>query len=181
MNRDNIYSFHSQLALPFLESDEKTLDHIFSILEQKFQLTTGSSQRFIDLGSGNGQVVIYCALNYNIHSKGIEINSHLVEESEERIEELKKENRYDKKRFKLIHIKEGDLFDQNLGGYDFIYIFSLPTMQKYLNHVFITAKKGVIFISYKYPLANFAFLEILYTTNIKIKKDEILIYFYKKV
>ena len=112
---------------------------------------------------------------------GVEINSHLVEESEERIEGLKKEKRYDKKRFKHIHIKKEDLFDQNLGGYDFIYIFSLPTMQKYLNHVFITAKKGTIIISYKYPLANFAFLEILHTTNIKIKKDEILIYFYKKV
>ena len=53
--------FHSQLDLPFLETDTKFIKEIFQTLEQKFGLESNSNQKFIDLGAGNGTVVIYAA------------------------------------------------------------------------------------------------------------------------
>lgn len=181
MNKKNFYSFHSQLSLPFLESDESILEKVFSVLETKYNLEKGSEQKFIDLGAGTGLVVIYCVLNYSIYSKGIEINSHLIEEFKELIQKLKRENKHFKKKFNKIHIEHGDLFEANLEEYDFIYIFSLPTMQKYLNHVFKTAKNGAIFISYKYPFMKFGYLKKVHQIDIKIKQSKISVYFYKKL
>ncbi|TXT64370.1 MAG: hypothetical protein BAJALOKI3v1_220034 [Promethearchaeota archaeon] len=181
MKKEDFYSFNSQLSLPFLESDDSVFDRIFLILEERFNLREGSEQRFIDLGAGNGSIVIYCALNYNILSKGIEINPHLIEEAKERIEKLKKQQKYVPERYLKIEMERGDLFEVNLAKYKFIYIFSLPTMQKYLKHVFRTAKTGAIFISYKYPLENFEYLREAHQIKISKTQNDIHIYFYCKI
>ncbi|MHA2325515.1 MAG: hypothetical protein ACXACB_08945, partial [Promethearchaeota archaeon] len=57
-------NFLSQLELPYLETKNYYLHQIFKTLEQKFGLVKNSQQVFIDLGFGNGQVVIFSALNY---------------------------------------------------------------------------------------------------------------------
>lgn len=181
MKKNKFYSIHSQLSLPFLESDKIVLETLFSTLENELILKKNSDQKFIDLGSGTGQVVIYCALNYNIYSKGVEISPYLIEEAKEQIQKLRNEKKYEEKRFKQIDIEYGDLFEQNLSEFDFIYIFSLPTMQKYLNHVFKTARKDAIFISYKYPLEEFKYLKKAKKIEVNCKHKKISIYFYKKL
>ncbi len=174
------YDISSQSALPFLESNKKVLKEIFKILEKKFHLKAYSDQRLIDLGSGNGAVIIYCSLNYNIKSIGIEINSNLVKETERRIQKLKLQKKSLRKSLEKINLIRGDLFKVSLERFDFIYIFSLPTIQKYLNHVFITAKNNTIFISYKYPLKNFPFLKEVQVLKTKINKKKVLTFFYQK-
>jgi 16S rRNA G966 N2-methylase RsmD len=174
------YDISSQSAFPFLESNEKVLEKIFKVLEKKFHLKAHSDQQLIDLGSGNGSVILYCSLNYDIKSFGIEINSNLVIETEKRIERLKHQNKALTKRLEKITLIRGDLFNISLDRFDFIYIFSLPTMQKYLNHIFCTAKKNSILISYKYPLENFPYLKEVHILKIKINKKKILTYFYWK-
>ncbi|MBD3213867.1 MAG: methyltransferase domain-containing protein [Candidatus Lokiarchaeota archaeon] len=181
MKKEDFYSFNSQLSLPFLESDESVFDKIFLVLKERFNLRGGSEQMFIDLGAGNGRIVIHCALNYNIISKGIEINPHLIEEANERIEKLKKQQNYTPERYLKIEMEHGDLFETNLAKYDFIYIFSLPTMQKYLNHIFRTAKSGAIIISYKYPLEEFEYLREAHQIRIPKTENDINIYFYRKI
>jgi len=69
-----------------------------------------------------------------------------------------------------------------LSRYDFIYIYSLPSMHKYLRHVFSTARNGAIFVSHKYPFDDFnSILEDEYRLTHKNSKQEIYTYFYKKV
>lgn len=171
MYMHNYNEIQSQLALPYLSSHEEVLEGIFNVLESKFYLKRKSEQSFIDLGSGNGSVVIYSGTNYSIKSIGIEINKNLIKEAKNLIKNLN----WRKQRY--IEIVHGDLFQQNLENYDFIYIFSLPTMQKYLFHVFNTMNHKAILISYKYPLSNMkSILKLVHRTEIIGHA----IYFYKK-
>jgi len=134
------------------------------------------------LGAGNGQIIIYSASNYGIKSFGIEINENLIIEAREKVKMLKREKKYKKKLFRKIKLITKDLFSISLKQYDFIYIFSLPTMQKLLKHVFLTAKTGAIVISFKYPLKNFEkILKLSYRLELKDVQQVINTYYYVKL
>jgi len=172
------YIIHSELALPYLDTPEDHIKVIFKTLETKFGLKKDSKQKLIDLGSGDGRIVVYSSINYGIRSFGCEINPNLIKETKEKIKMLKKEKMYQNKNFRKIIIKIGDIFILNLKKFDFIYIYSLPTMQKFLNHVFKTAKSGAVFISYKYPLINFeSYLKLDYILK---DNNHDISYFYRK-
>lgn len=172
----------SQLSLPYLETYDELIIDIFKTLEQNFALKKISNQKFIDLGSGDGRIVIFCGFNYGIKSLGIEINENLIKEANKNIKALKDKNNLKKKQIKHIKIEFGDLFRQNLQDFDFIYTYSLPTMHKYMNHVFITAKEDAIIISHKYPLKGFdTFLKSEYELKHRPDNQDIKTYFYRKV
>lgn len=180
MEHNDNYIFSSQLALPYLESDEKVIEKIFKVLQSRFNLTPHSRQRLIDLGAGDGTVIIHAAVNYDIESIGVEIKPSLVEDLRDRIEKIKKNQKELETRLQKIKVIQGDLFQQSLEAFNFVYIFSLPTMQRFLNHVFQTAQKGTIFISYKYPLEDFSYLELKHHFKVKIGENSVSTYFYEK-
>ena len=148
MHKHDNYEIQSQLALPYLSTRNEVIEGIFKILETKFGLKRRSKQVLVDLGSGNGRVVIFSGFNYKIKSIGIEINKELVKEANLSLKSLKWMTR------RYISFKNDDFFSQDLKKYDFIYIFSLPSMHKFLPHLFRTIKSGAVIISYKYPLLN---------------------------
>ena len=172
----------SQLELPFLETSPDLLEEIFLTLRDKFGLISNSNQKLIDLGAGNGTVIIYSALNYNIESFGIEINPNLIKESKKRIRILKVKHNHKRSIIKNIKIELGDFYQKNLTKFDFIYIYSFPTMQKYLKHVFSTAKRGAIVISHKYPLEGLSsYLKHEYELKHKKGNKEVTTYFYLRL
>ncbi|MFX1317085.1 MAG: methyltransferase domain-containing protein [Promethearchaeota archaeon] len=174
--KDSSYIF-SQLDLPFLETSPDLLEEIFQTLKDKFGLRKSSNQKLIDLGAGNGTVIIFSALNYRIDSFGIEINPDLIEETKRRIKMLKTAYNHEKSIIKKIKVELGDFYQKNLKLFDFVYIYTLPTMQKYLKHVFLTARKDTIIISHKYPLNGLKFyLKLEY--ELKHKKIDKIIYTY---
>lgn len=144
----------TQLALPFQETDEIHLKEIFDELEECFNLIKDSNQRLLDLGAGNGKVIFYSALNYGIKAVGIEINHNLVLEAKRHLKILKLQKKYPKERFKKIKIKEGDIFEEGVSDYDYIYVFSLPTFNMFLRDLLVRSKDSVVLICYKYPLSN---------------------------
>ena len=169
MHKHDNYDIQSQLALPFLTTRTEVLEGIFNTLETEFDLKKRSKQRFIDSGSGNGKVVIFSGVNYKIKSIGIEINKNLIKEARSSLKHLN----WMTKRY--IKFKNEDLFSQNLEKFDFIYIYSLPSMHKFLLHLFRTLKRGAVIISYKYPLSNMK--EIIESIiEIKIKGEDIFFY-----
>ena len=182
MDKNEYEKFLSQLELPFLETNRICLYQIFETLVREFGLIKNSQQIFVDLGSGNGQVVIFSALNYGLKSFGIEIDLTLVEEAKRSIKLLKKLNKNNKEFLRKIKIIQGDFYKQNLGNYDFIYIYSLPTMQKYLRHIFQTIKNGAIIISHMYPFKNFKeCLELALKLEYIKGNHDFTTYFYKKI
>jgi SAM-dependent methyltransferase len=182
MKKSNFFNISTQLELPFLETNRNLIYSIFNTLKNKFGLEEHSNQRLIDLGAGNGRIIIHSALNYDIESVGIEINSDLINEAKEFIKSLRKENIHQKKLFKKIKFIHGDLYKVDLRDFDFIYIYSFPPMQKYLRHVFMTAKKGSILISYKYPLDGFEnLLKFNYELMNETKDQIVSTFFYKLI
>jgi len=178
----NFDKFYSQLDLPFLETDDKFLNEIFQTLELEFGLNRNSNQKLVDLGAGNGSIVIFSALYYGIKSYGIELDQSLMKEAKERIKSLKKNGNFKNRLFRKIKIKLGDFYLQNLKKYDFVYIYSLPPMQKYLKHVFNTAKRGAVIISHKYQLNDFnSLLKYEYRLTHKKNKQEIFTFLYRKI
>ena len=81
MSEQDYRKIYSQLDLPFQETKKISLKNIFRTLEKKFDLKKNSKQSIIDLGSGNGRVIIYSAINYGIRSIGIEIDPILIKEA----------------------------------------------------------------------------------------------------
>ena len=172
----------SQLSLPYLGTPPEVIPEIFKVLVESFNLLLGSSQKFIDLGSGNGRIVIYSAINYRIKSVGIEINESLIKEAKQCVKKLKRTKKIRKKYFKFLNIRQEDLFRQNLQKYDFIYIYSLPTMQKSLHHVIETAKSHAIIISFAYELKGFEkLLKFEYCLESKHNNKIWKTHFYKKL
>ncbi len=173
--------FHSQLELPFLETNRKYLLEIFKTIENQFGLKKYSKQILIDLGSGNGQVVIFSVLNYGIKSVGIEIDPIQIREAKSTIKSLKRGITQKKRNLRKIKIIQGDFYTLSLRNFDFIYIYSLPTMHKYLKHVFKTAKNGALIISHMYPLNGFnTCLEIILKLEYEDENHDSATYFYKK-
>lgn len=180
MNKENIIKFYSQLDLPFQETKQYYFKEIFTTLESEFDLRKNSKQCFIDLGSGNGQVIIYCALNYRIKSVGVEIDPILINETKISIGLLNKNVR--KKAVNKITLIHRDFYEIELKDYDFIYIYSLPSMQKYLKHLFKTVKSGAIIISHMYPFKNFTeCLNFKLKLNHEVKNQNVATYFYTKI
>ena len=172
----------SQLELPFLETPPDLLEEIFHTLRDRFGLYKNSNQKLIDLGAGNGTIIIYSALNYNIESFGIEINPNLIDETKTRIRILKVKHNHKRSIIKNIKVELGDFYQKNLKKFDFIYIYSLPTMQKYLKHVFFTAKKGAIIISHKYALNGLnSYLKLDYELIQKKGNKEFTTSFYSRL
>ncbi|TXT58732.1 MAG: hypothetical protein BAJALOKI2v1_310020 [Promethearchaeota archaeon] len=177
----NFDIFTSQLDLPFLGSDEEAFNKIFKVLRDNFTLKPNSQQKFIDLGSGDGRVVIYIALKYGLESFGIEINENLINESKEKVQNLRKNGKLDGKLLDKITFIYGDFYNLDLGEYDFIYLYSLPTMQKFLKHILKSARKDAIFIAYKYPLDVLeGFLEAKKSITVSREEPNIKAYYYKK-
>ena len=179
--KNNFYSLYSQIDLPYLETNESFIKDIFITLKTKFGLKSDSNQKFIDLGCGDGRVVIYAALHYGIKSTGVEINLNLIEEANSTLKLLQTNKIYKKKHIKKIKIMYEDLFQLNLNKYDFIYIFSLPTMQRFLNHTFTTIHNDAIIISYKYPLKGFdSFLKLEEEIELKSENQKVFTFFFRK-
>ena len=167
------YEIPSQITLPFLSTPFPIIQNIFKVLEGEFQLLKGSKQRFIDLGAGNGTIIIYCAKNFKIKSIGIEINKTFVKEARAKIKREKV------KKAKMII---GDLFQLSLEKYDYIYIFSLPNNQRFFNHILQTAKQGATIISYKYPLDKIdVILDLKFILETNFNEKEHKSCFYKKI
>ncbi|MFX1346842.1 MAG: class I SAM-dependent methyltransferase [Promethearchaeota archaeon] len=182
MYKKKFNRFHSQIDLPFQETKQVYLEEIFKTLEREFDLQRNSKQSFLDLGSGTGHVVIYSAINYGIRSVGIEIDPILIKEAKKSIR-LLKENKISKK--KILHkitLIHGDLYSHNLKNYDFIYIYSLPTMQKYLKHVFQKVKGGSIVISHVYPLKGLiGYLGFKFKLDHNKEIQKVSTFFYRKI
>ncbi len=180
MKIKKIEKIHSQLSLPFAETNRNLILEIFKILETKFSLKKYSKQKLVDLGSGKGQVIFYSALNYGIPSIGVEIDTNFINQAKIKLRNLKKEKFYPKKHFRHIKLMNQDLFNFDLQDFDFIYIYSYPPMQKFLKHVFKTAKSGATIISYRYPMSDMEkILKLSFSYEGETNSGPISVFYYR--
>jgi protein-L-isoaspartate O-methyltransferase len=98
---------------PYLPTPEPVVEQMLRLAELK------PGERLMDIGSGDGRIVIMGAAKFQAVSAGVEIDAQLVRQSRARIHELGLE--------KLATIIEGDALAQDYSSYDVIAVYLLPS------------------------------------------------------
>ena len=134
---------------PFLPSynrkGEGYLDGIINVLEK-----SGTNKKFIDLGSGDGRVVIKFARR-GFLSYGVELNPFLVLWSNLKIKRLG---------IKSAKILWSNFWEFNLGGFDIIYFFHFNRVNRFLEEkIKREAKENAVIVSVGFPLENFKLID----------------------
>ncbi len=153
------WKINTQEALPYLPTPITVIESIFKFLYAKGLIKKG--QRLVDLGAGDGRVIIYASEFYSLISLGLEINENLIKTAES---EIKRKNLSD-----LCKIKEDDLFNYDISEMDIIYCFFLPSNYTYCSHVIKMVKSGGIVINIRWDLKKF---KKYWRKSFKIKTDE---------
>lgn len=159
-----IYIFfmsYSQLkGGPFIPTDKKLLLEIFA------QANFKKGQLILELGSGDGRVLIEAAKLYPVKGIGCEVNPFLVLYSN-----------IIAKFYKLTQLsfKRGDLFKFDLSKADVVFIFLLPqTVKKLVPKITKECKQNTLIISHGFKIPGFEKKLIS-----KINKNPFPTYFYK--
>jgi SAM-dependent methyltransferase len=104
-------------------------------------------QVFVDLGSGDGKVVIYAVKKYQVSGTGVEVNPFLVLFSRLWAKLLNLRSAYFYKR---------DLFSYPLKEVDVVYLFLMPKMLKKLSpRIKTECRKGTLIICRGFGLPGF--------------------------
>ena len=124
---------------PFVPSPQNVVQKMLEAARLK------PGETVYDLGSGDGRVLITAAQLFGAKAVGVEISPQQVQQSRERIQQLKLDNK--------ASVVEGDLLHTDLSGADVIIIYLLtqsndvlrPNLEKYL-------KPGARVVSHDYPV-----------------------------
>jgi len=103
-----------------------------------------STNRVVDLGSGDGRFVITAAKVYGAQSIGYEIDAHLVEESRRAIRQEGLES--------LARIEHADLFTIDLKDSDVVTMFLYPRLMERLIPQLEKLKPGSRIVSHQFEM-----------------------------
>lgn len=123
---------------PYVPSKKKEVDHILSLCGLKRGMT------FIDLGCGDGRVVMRAVERYGVKGVGIDVNPLLLWNS--RIFAWKK-------RLKHITFRRANILTYDVGKADVIYEFLLPELlTKLVPHLETSMKPGALVVSHGFKI-----------------------------
>jgi hypothetical protein len=126
---------------PYLPTSGRDIEAILDFAKLK------KGQQFIDLGSGDGKVVIEAVKKYNVNGTGIEINPLLIFFSRLKSRFLK---------LASIEFLRTDLYSFPLNNAHVVYLFLMPRMMdKMALKVKQECGKGTLIISRGFELPNF--------------------------
>lgn len=101
----------------------------------------------VDLGSGDGRLVILAAKNHGARSIGYELEPKLVQASRRQIEEMGLTH--------LAEIRQQDLFQADLSEVDLLTVYLLPRAMRRLEPILESdLKKGALVVSHDFEMPN---------------------------
>jgi hypothetical protein len=139
----------AQQDLPYLPTPYEVVEQLFVELDRRQLLPNGI--KLVDLGSGDGRVIVYAADHFHVDATGVEINRELIETTQSTIE-----NHPDPTFKNRCRVIEYDLYDFDLSPYDLIFLFVLPTNHRYLHHMIERIRSGTVVVSIRWELDTFA-------------------------
>ncbi len=124
---------------PFYPTTQNDIKTIFKFLKFK------PNDTFIDLGSGDGRIIISAA-QHGLKSIGYELNPFLIRRSQEQIKKLKLS--------KLAKIEPKNFWKANFNQADIICIYQYPKYNKKLELIFKKINHPITVIINDYPFPN---------------------------
>lgn len=125
-------------AAPYVPTSQKIIEEILASAKLK------NGQKFFDLGSGDGRVVITAVKKYQVSGTGVEINPYLYWYSKiiSWIKGLKK-----------IRFLRKDLMKVNLSEANIIFLYLLPKfLPKLKEKLALECKKNTLIISHRFAI-----------------------------
>ena len=117
------------------------------VVERMLQLAgTRADDMVIDLGSGDGRIVIAAAQKFGARGLGIELDAALVEKSREHATRLKLQDR--------VRFVEGDVLRADLSGASVVTVYLLPALMVQLQARFVDQlAPGTRIVSHSFTMA----------------------------
>ncbi len=137
----------SQSQLPYLPTPIAAIKRLFNYLDDHSLLK--KDMKLVDLGAGDGRIILYSAEHYGLDSVGVEINEELIQSALQKIAQKGIDDR--------CRVVEQDFYNFDISGFDIIFLFVLPSNHKYLKHVIETIKEGALVITVRYGIDDIAF------------------------
>ena len=123
--------------VPFVPSPRDVVDKMLSLADPR------PDELLVDLGSGDGRIVIAAARDYGCRALGVEINRELVGYSRERIRRLG---------LRRARVVEGDLFRFDFSDADVVVLYLLPSVMEALRPRLLRLKRGARIVSHDYAV-----------------------------
>lgn len=142
----------------------------FSLCKAYEFLNLEKGDKVLDMGSGDGQFLLYSARRVKAKFVGVEVNKFLLL--------LSRIKSFFTRSQGQVEIIEGDFNEHDLGGYNKIFMFSMPSLlEKLMPKLEKEIKKGALIASIKFPINSEYFKQI----HKAEKKGVPEVYAYKKI
>ena len=126
-------------TVPFVVSPPEVVDRILRLAEPK------AGETLVDLGSGDGRIVIEAARRFGTRGLGVEIDPSLVARARENAHRAGVEA--------LARFEAQDLFDTDLRGVDIVTMYLLPEVNlKVMPRLLQDLKPGARVVSHDYDM-----------------------------
>jgi protein-L-isoaspartate O-methyltransferase len=127
--------------VPYVPTPQKVVDAMLALAD------VHKSDFVVDLGSGDGRIVISAAKRYGASGAGVELDRQLVRQSEQNARDAGVANQ--------VRFIEGDLFDYDLRGASVVTIYLLPGINLRLKaKLFKELAPGARVVSHKFDMGD---------------------------
>ena len=149
--------------IPFVPSPHEVVEKMLSIADPM------PDETVIDLGSGDGRIVLAAARDYGARAIGVEIDDDLIRMSRSRISRL--------------GLRNAEIIKADLHGFDFteadvVTLYLLPKTLKILKPKILSLRRGARVISHDFKIPGIEPDE-QYVVNLGPAKRKHVIYFYR--
>ncbi|MCL7401363.1 MAG: SAM-dependent methyltransferase [Thaumarchaeota archaeon] len=131
--------------LPFVPSPRDVVEKMLSIADPK------PDELLVDLGSGDGRIILSAAKDYRCWALGIEKNENLVELTRKKIASMGLDK---------ATVLRGDLYSYDFSEADVLTLYLLPEVLEILVPKFKKMKKGARIVSHDYMIPGLSPSEI---------------------
>ena len=136
---------------PFVVSPDQVVERMLYLANPK------AGEKLIDLGSGDGRIVIEAARRYGARGFGVDIDKHLVELARENAKRAGVE--------KLVDFEVQDLFETDLRGASVVTTYLLPEVNaKLVPRLLGQLKPGARVVSHDYDMGDWTYDEMIEIT-----------------
>lgn len=130
--------YSSLMGSPYVSSKKKQLEAVFDSIPFKKKV------RFIDLGCGDGRVVMQVAQQYKIQAVGVDINPMMIAWA-------RLKNKF--ARISNIEFRVENIFKTKLEDFDIVYLFLMPKLLTQLTPKLLKeTKKDALILSHGFKI-----------------------------
>jgi len=135
-------------TVPYVSSPEQVVERMLYLAQPK------AGERLVDLGSGDGRIVIEAAKRFGARGLGVDIDPRLVELATENAKRAGVES--------LARFEVRDIFETDLRGVDVVTMYLLPEVnRKLMPRLIEQLRPGARIVSHDYDIGTWPYDEMI--------------------